>query len=350
MVERMRRSDQSRPVGEALLDQRLVAGIGNMWLAETLWAVRVSPWRHLSEVSDAELAEALTWARDRMRESVAGNRPPRNVYRRAGRSCPRCGTQVSSRGLGARQPHGVLVRVLPALRSKRYRIVKRSSQDSRVREDARDVLGVLRLLVVGDTHPDAVHARCDAARLDPDDTVSVARGHGPSVDRNDHRVRIHAGAGIRGPDEERPAGSDHPCAHAQPRCLDVVHPEAEGETPRSRSSGAVEDDRVLARRRRQRPGREDAGAEPVVVRVLVRRQARVAGQPVFVEPGQHARLDQAPAAAARDDHAEVRDATVEAEAIDPLRAAQDGGDSDAARACGIAVARDEGSPAPRVTR
>jgi endonuclease-8 len=100
VVERLRRSDQSRLLGEALLDQRLVAGIGNMWLAETLWAVRVSPWRHLNEVSDAELTEALTWARDRMRESVAGSRPPRNVYRRAARACPRCGTPVSSRGLG----------------------------------------------------------------------------------------------------------------------------------------------------------------------------------------------------------------------------------------------------------
>ena len=100
VVERLRRSDQSRLVGEALLDQRLAAGIGNMWLAETLWAARVSPWRPLGEVSGAELTEALTWARTRMRESVAGSRPPRNVYRRAGRACPRCGTPVSSRGLG----------------------------------------------------------------------------------------------------------------------------------------------------------------------------------------------------------------------------------------------------------
>jgi endonuclease-8 len=100
VVDRLRRSDQSRLVGEALLDQRLVAGIGNMWLAETLWHARVSPWRRLGEVSDEALTEALTWARERMRESVAGARPPRNVYRRAGRACPRCATPVSSGGLG----------------------------------------------------------------------------------------------------------------------------------------------------------------------------------------------------------------------------------------------------------
>jgi endonuclease-8 len=100
VVARLRRSDQSRLVGEALLDQRLVAGIGNMWLAETLWQARVSPWPRLDDVSDDELTEALSWARERMRESVAGARPSRNVYRRAGRPCPRCGTPVSSRGLG----------------------------------------------------------------------------------------------------------------------------------------------------------------------------------------------------------------------------------------------------------
>jgi endonuclease-8 len=100
VVTSVRRADPSRLVGEALLDQRLVAGIGNMWLAETMWHVRMSPWRRLGEVSDAELADALSWARERMREAVAGSRPPRSVYRRAGRACPRCGTPVSSRGLG----------------------------------------------------------------------------------------------------------------------------------------------------------------------------------------------------------------------------------------------------------
>jgi endonuclease-8 len=100
LVERLRVSDQSRLVGEALLDQRLVAGIGNMWLAEALWHARVSPWRSLGEVTDEELTTALGWAREHMRASVAGERTPKAVYRRAGRACPRCGSPVSSRGLG----------------------------------------------------------------------------------------------------------------------------------------------------------------------------------------------------------------------------------------------------------
>lgn len=100
LVARLRSSDQSRLVGEALVDQRLVSGIGNMWLAETLWHTRISPWVRLLEASDDELVKALAWAREHMRVAVRGSRPPRSVYRRAGRPCPRCGTPISSRGLG----------------------------------------------------------------------------------------------------------------------------------------------------------------------------------------------------------------------------------------------------------
>ncbi len=50
IVARIRRADQSRLVGEALVDQRVVAGIGNMWLAEPLWQARVSPWSRLGKV------------------------------------------------------------------------------------------------------------------------------------------------------------------------------------------------------------------------------------------------------------------------------------------------------------
>ena len=47
MLARLRASDGSRWFGEALLDQSLVAGIGNMWLAEALWEAQLSPWRRL---------------------------------------------------------------------------------------------------------------------------------------------------------------------------------------------------------------------------------------------------------------------------------------------------------------
>ena len=101
LIERLRRgADPARPLGEALLDQRLVAGIGTMWLAECLWAARVSPLLALEEVSDAELRAALSWAREHMLASIRGARPRRCVYRRAGRPCPRCAGRVRSAGLG----------------------------------------------------------------------------------------------------------------------------------------------------------------------------------------------------------------------------------------------------------
>jgi endonuclease-8 len=100
LVGRLRRADQARLVGEALVDQRLVAGIGNMWLSELLWHTRVSPFARLGDVPDATLAAALEWAREAMTASVAGRRSSRAVYRRAGRGCPRCGDVVQARGLG----------------------------------------------------------------------------------------------------------------------------------------------------------------------------------------------------------------------------------------------------------
>jgi endonuclease-8 len=99
---RLRAADPTRLLGDALLDQRLVAGIGNMWLAELLWHARLSPWARLGEVDEESLVGALAWGREAMRRSVSGARPDRAVYRRAGRPCPRCGTPLASRGLGDR--------------------------------------------------------------------------------------------------------------------------------------------------------------------------------------------------------------------------------------------------------
>jgi endonuclease-8 len=89
-----------RPLGEVLQDQRLVAGIGNMWMAEALWEIRVSPWSRVGEASDETLAAAVATARRLMRAALVTGRPGRNVYRRAGRPCLRCGTIVRSRGQG----------------------------------------------------------------------------------------------------------------------------------------------------------------------------------------------------------------------------------------------------------
>ena len=100
MLARLRAEPQEREAGDALLDQRLVAGIGNLWKAEALWEARVSPWRPLGQLGDGELWAVLEAAHMLMRKSVAGPRPPRRVYRRAGRACPRCGGIVRSASQG----------------------------------------------------------------------------------------------------------------------------------------------------------------------------------------------------------------------------------------------------------
>lgn len=94
------RREPGRALGDALLDQRLVAGIGNLWKAELLWRARLSPWLPIRSVSDEELRALLLDAHEQMTASVGGARPPRAVYRRAGRPCPRCGETIRSRGQG----------------------------------------------------------------------------------------------------------------------------------------------------------------------------------------------------------------------------------------------------------
>jgi len=100
MVARLRGADPRTAIGEALLDQRLVAGIGNLWRAEALWRAQISPWRPLRELEDEEVRTALGEAARLMRGSLDSGLKVRAVYRRAGRPCPRCGSEIRSRGQG----------------------------------------------------------------------------------------------------------------------------------------------------------------------------------------------------------------------------------------------------------
>lgn len=101
-LRRLREDDQTRGLGDALLDQRNVAGIGNIWKAESCFHARVDPWRRLAEVSDEEALRVAREARARMRASVDGPGYLRSpaVYERSGRPCPRCGALIRARGQG----------------------------------------------------------------------------------------------------------------------------------------------------------------------------------------------------------------------------------------------------------
>jgi endonuclease-8 len=101
-LTRLREDDPTRPIGDALLEQRTVAGIGNLWKAESCFAVGVDPFRPVAAVTDEEALALVGFAREHMRESARRGfaARPREVYRRAGMRCRRCGQTIRSRGQG----------------------------------------------------------------------------------------------------------------------------------------------------------------------------------------------------------------------------------------------------------
>ncbi|MEZ6186160.1 MAG: DNA-formamidopyrimidine glycosylase family protein [Planctomycetota bacterium] len=108
----------SRPIGEVLLDQRVAAGIGNVYKSETLWLGRVAPQRPVGELSAATLEALYACARRLLRANLRPGRritrgvepgeapyrrggPRTYVYRREGEPCPRCETPVALARQGA---------------------------------------------------------------------------------------------------------------------------------------------------------------------------------------------------------------------------------------------------------
>jgi endonuclease-8 len=101
-LRRLRADDPTRSLGDALLDQTIVAGIGNIWKAEGCWEAAVDPWRAIATVSDEEALAVIAGIRPRMlRSALDGPRAiePR-VYKLVGRPCPRCGEAITARGQG----------------------------------------------------------------------------------------------------------------------------------------------------------------------------------------------------------------------------------------------------------
>lgn len=98
-------------IGDAVMDQRAVAGVGNIWKHESLFHARINPWRRVSELSDDELRLILVKAQALLRASVGKEnalgltrRPTMYVYTRAGQPCRRCHTRLKS------APQGVDIR------------------------------------------------------------------------------------------------------------------------------------------------------------------------------------------------------------------------------------------------
>ena len=101
-LRRLRQDDPMRPIGDAVLDQRIVAGIGNLWKVESCFLAEVDPWRRTGTVSDGEALAIVDAARPRMQRSARDGNQTRfkSIYGRAGRPCPRCRTLIRQRGQG----------------------------------------------------------------------------------------------------------------------------------------------------------------------------------------------------------------------------------------------------------
>jgi endonuclease VIII len=107
-LRNLRRSDSGRPFGDALLDQHIVAGLGNVWKSEACFAVALDPWRSVGGVRDEEASAVVGYVREYVglaaHERDGADKGfvsrPRSVYNRAGQPCLRCGTTIRGRGQG----------------------------------------------------------------------------------------------------------------------------------------------------------------------------------------------------------------------------------------------------------
>jgi formamidopyrimidine-DNA glycosylase len=112
-------SDRRAPLKAALLDQRTVAGLGNIYVDEALWRAQLHPLRPAGSLDGDELARLTRAIRAALRAGIArqgaslrdystpdggrGRAQERfRVYSREGEPCPRCGTPIDKIRVGGR--------------------------------------------------------------------------------------------------------------------------------------------------------------------------------------------------------------------------------------------------------
>lgn len=109
------RAQSKLETAEALLDQRIMAGLGNVFKSEILFIERINPWTPIADLADPTLRAMVDTARRLLTENVQGGQVRRvttrgdasvrgadqYVYGRAGRPCRRCRTPIRTRRQGA---------------------------------------------------------------------------------------------------------------------------------------------------------------------------------------------------------------------------------------------------------
>jgi endonuclease-8 len=92
--------EPTEAVGAALLDQRLLAGVGNVIRIEACFEAAVSPWRPIAELRPPEAEQLVASCRSIMRETVRTGHRPKRIYGAEIRPCPRCAGRITRRGQG----------------------------------------------------------------------------------------------------------------------------------------------------------------------------------------------------------------------------------------------------------
>jgi endonuclease-8 len=98
-------SQGHRMMAEVLLDQRVAAGIGNIWKCESLFARGIDPRTRVADLSVDELAAIYSAARELMLARIVPAAPGSSrdqlaVYSKTGQPCPRCSAVISAYQLG----------------------------------------------------------------------------------------------------------------------------------------------------------------------------------------------------------------------------------------------------------
>lgn len=104
VLRRLAAQPRDRAIGEVLLDQTVVAGIGNIYRCESLFACRHNPWQPIGALSEVQRRDLITTAQTLMRANLGADigrdfghgQDLANVYRRTGRPCRVCSTPIRS--------------------------------------------------------------------------------------------------------------------------------------------------------------------------------------------------------------------------------------------------------------
>ncbi len=120
-VQRLRRRKNAR-IKTVLLDQTVIAGVGNIYADESLWAAKIHPETRITDVTDKELTVLYTELRTVLALSIAKGGSSNhtyvdaegrkgsymsfaNVFRREGQACSRCGTTIIKSRVAGRGTH-----------------------------------------------------------------------------------------------------------------------------------------------------------------------------------------------------------------------------------------------------